>query len=135
MDLQSLGGDVLTTFSDRLNQIISDSGLTKTAFAKRIEVSQGFVSQLCSGSFNPSPRTISAICREFNVRREWLETGEGTMKLPEIDTDLAIINDLLADTASPTADLIRNIWRTYRQLTPDHQKILDNFIATLLNQK
>ena len=125
----------MTTFSDRLNQIISDSGLTKTAFAKRIEVSQGFVSQLCSGSFNPSPRTISAICREFNVRREWLETGEGTMKLPEIDTDLAIINDLLADTASPTADLIRNIWRTYRQLTPDHQKILDNFIATLLNQK
>lgn len=135
MDLQSLGGDVLTTFSDRLNQIISDSGLTKTAFAKRIEVSQGFVSQLCSGSFNPSPRTISAICREFNVRREWLETGDGPMKLPEIDTDLAIINDLLADTASPTADLIRNIWRTYRQLTPEHQKILDNFIATLLNQK
>ena len=125
----------MTTFSDRLNQIISDSGLTKTAFAKRIEVSQGFVSQLCSGSFNPSPRTISAICREFNVSRDWLERGEGPMKLPEIDTDLAIINDLLADTASPTADLIRNIWRTYRQLTPEHQKILDNFIATLLNQK
>ena len=125
----------MTTFSDRLNQIISDSGLTKTAFAKRIEVSQGFVSQLCSGSFNPSPRTISAICRGFNVSRDWLERGEGPMKLPEIDTDLAIINDLLADTASPTADLIRNIWRTYRQLTPEHQKILDNFIATLLNQK
>ena len=125
----------MTTFSDRLNQIISNSGLTKTAFAKRIEVSQGFVSQLCSGSFNPSARTIAAICREFNIDRHWLETGEGQMKLPEVDMDLEIINDLLADTASPTADLIRNIWRTYRQLPPEDQQILDNFIQAVRDGK
>lgn len=124
----------MTTFSDRLNQIISDSGLTKTAFAKRIEVSQGFVSQLCSGSFNPSPRTISAICREFNVSRDWLEHGEGPMKLPEPEADLEIINDLLSDTAGPMAELIRNIWRTYRQLPPEDQQILDNFIRSLREQ-
>ena len=57
------------------------------------------------------------------------------MKLPEPEADLEIINDLLADTASPTADLIRNIWRIYRQLSPEHQKVLDNFISNLLNQK
>lgn len=125
----------MTTFSDRLNQIISDSGLTKTAFAKRIEVSQGFVSQLCSGSFNPSPRTISAICREFNVRREWLETGEGTMKLPEIDTDLAIINDLLSGDSDEVVRFVLRFMRTYRELTPDRQKVMQDFLATLLNQK
>ena len=120
---------------NRIIQIIKAANITKTEFAKRIEVSQAFVSQMCSGAYNPSPRTISVICREFNIRREWLETGEGPMRLPEPEEDLEIINDLLADTASPTADLIRNIWRTYRQLPPDHQKVLDNFIATLLNQK
>ena len=120
---------------NRIIQIIKAENITKTEFAKRIEVSQAFVSQMCSGAYNPSPRTISVICREFNIRREWLETGEGPMKLPEIDADLEIINDLLSDTASPTADLIRNIWRTYRQLSPDHQKVLDNFIATLIKQK
>lgn len=120
---------------NRISQIIESEKITRAAFAKRVGVSAPFITQLCNGDANPSARTITDICREFNIRREWLETGEGTMKLPEIDTDLAIINDLLADTASPTADLIRSIWRTYRQLTPEHQKILDNFIATLLNQK
>ena len=125
----------MTTFSDRLNLIISDSGLTKTAFAKRIEVSQGFVSQLCSGSFNPSPRTISAICREFNIRREWLETGEGPMRLPEPDEDLDYINRLLADDDADTVRFIKNFLRAYNDLSPADQKIIDNLIRTLTNQK
>ena len=119
----------------RIAQIIEAEKITRAAFAKKIGVSAPFITQLCNGDANPSTRTIADICREFNIRREWLETGEGPMKLPESEEDLAIINDLLADTASPTADLIRSIWRTYRQLSPEHQKILDNFIATLLNQK
>lgn len=119
----------------RIAQIIEAEKITRAAFAKKIGVSAPFITQLCNGDANPSARTIADICREFNIRREWLETGEGPMKLPEPDEDLEIINDLLSDTASSTADLIRNIWRTYRQLTPEHQKILDNFIATLLNQK
>lgn len=118
----------MTTFSDRLNQIISDSGLTKTAFAKRIEVSQGFVSQLCSGSFNPSPRTISAICREFNVRREWLETGEGPMRLPEPDEDLDYINILMENCDSPFKDLIRAILVSYDRSTPTAQKAISDYI-------
>ena len=118
----------MTTFSDRLNQVISDSGLTKTAFAKRIEVSQGFVSQLCSGSFNPSPRTISAICREFNVRREWLETGEGPMKLPELDEDLDYINILMESCDSPFKDLIRAILLAYDRSTPAIQKAISDYV-------
>lgn len=119
----------------RIAQIIEAEKITRAAFAKKIGVSAPFITQLCNGDANPSTRTIADICREFNIRREWLETGEGPMRLPEPEEDLGIINDLLADTDSQTADLIRNIWRTYRQLPPDHQKILDSFIATLLNQK
>ena len=119
----------------RIDRVVKESGLTKTAFGKRIGIGQSMTSMICNGTAKPSDRTIADICREFNIRREWLGTGEGPMRLPEPEEDLEIINDLLADTASPTADLIRNIWRTYRQLPPDHQKVLDNFIATLLNQK
>ena len=125
----------MPTITDRIVELIEALGLKKSQFAEKLSVSQPYISQLCSGVRTPSDRTISDICREFNIRREWLETGEGPMRLPEPEEDLEIINDLLADTASPSADLIRNIWRTYRQLPPDHQKVLDNFIATLLNQK
>lgn len=62
---------------NRIIYIVEWSGLTKTAFGKRINVSQGLVSQMCSGTTNPSDRTIQDICREFGVNEVWLRTGEG----------------------------------------------------------
>lgn len=62
---------------NRILYIVEQSGLTKTAFGKRINVSQGLVSQMCSGTTNPSDRTITDICREFGVNEVWLRTGEG----------------------------------------------------------
>ena len=62
---------------NRIIYIVEQSGLTKTAFGKRINVSQGLVSQMCSGTTNPSDRTIQDICREFGVNEVWLRTGEG----------------------------------------------------------
>lgn len=51
--------------------------MKKTAFAEKLNVSQAFVSQLCSGVKQPSERTIQDICTKFNVNEEWLRTGEG----------------------------------------------------------
>ena len=65
---------------DRICLVVEESGLTKTAFAKRINVSQGLVSQMCSGMSNPSERTIKDICREFHINENWLRTGVGSMK-------------------------------------------------------
>ena len=68
---------------NRITQIIEHFDLTKTAFGKRINVSQGLVSQMCSGTTSPSDRTIADICREFGVNEAWLRTGEGE-PFPEI---------------------------------------------------
>ena len=62
---------------NRIEKVVEMSGLTKTAFAKRINVSQGLVSQMCSGTTKPSDRTILDICREFGCNEVWLRTGEG----------------------------------------------------------
>ena len=61
----------------RINQIVKESGLNKTEFAKRLGLSQPFVSRICSGDSMPSDRTISDICREFGCDEIWLRTGEG----------------------------------------------------------
>ena len=61
----------------RICEIVSKSGLTKTDFAKRIGISQPFLSQLCAGVKTPSDRTIVDICREFDCNEVWLRTGEG----------------------------------------------------------
>ena len=136
MGLSILEVKNINTINDRIIQIIDeDCGGNRSEFARRIEITPTYAAQLYKRERIPGDRIVSSICREFHISREWLESGEGPMRLPEPEEDLEIINDLLADTASPTADLIRNIWRTYRQLPPEHQKVLDNFIATLLKQK
>lgn len=61
----------------RINEIVNKSGLTKTDFAKRLGLSQPFVSRICKGEAVPSDRTISDICREFGCDEIWLRTGEG----------------------------------------------------------
>lgn len=66
--------------NERISSLISALGIKKSEFAKRLNISQAFVSQMCSGVAMPSDRTIAGICREFGVREEWLRTGEGPMR-------------------------------------------------------
>ena len=89
----------MQTMADRISWIIKDSGLTKTAFAEKINVSQPFVSQLTAGTSVPSDRTIADICREFKVSEQWLRTGQGEPK-PVLSRDeelAAFFGDMLAD--------------------------------------
>lgn len=62
---------------DRIEFIIKNANIKKVDFAKRLNISQAFVSQMCSGVAKPSDRTITDICREFGCDEVWLRTGEG----------------------------------------------------------
>lgn len=63
----------------RIEQIRKEAGLSQEKFAKRLGMSRSFFNQVETGKNNVSDRTIADICREFNVREEWLRTGEGEM--------------------------------------------------------
>lgn len=65
--------------SERIRELIRVRRKKKAEFARALNVSQAFVSQLCSGERMPSDRTIADICREFDVSEEWLRNGTGPM--------------------------------------------------------
>lgn len=69
----------MNTINERIAFIIKDQGLTQSKFADRIHLTQAHVSRICSGTYIPTERTISDICREFNVSLAWLQFGEGEM--------------------------------------------------------
>lgn len=71
----------MSTINERIAAVVKASGMTKTAFAEKINVSQPHVSRMVSGESIPSDRTISDICRVFGVSEDWLRTGEGEMRL------------------------------------------------------
>lgn len=65
----------MSTINERIGEVVARSGLSKTAFAQKIKVSQQYVSKLVSTGV-PSDRTIADICREFGVNELWLRHGE-----------------------------------------------------------
>lgn len=119
---------------NRIELIIKEAGIKKVEFARRLNVSQAFVSQMCSGSAKPSDRTIADICRIFNVNRRYLEHGEEPMFMPEADSDTDFINELLAKMDSPFVETIRAIMRVYMELPPEDQRKFDAFAASLRNK-
>ena len=88
----------MSTINERIGEVITSLGLTKTAFAERLNVSQQYVSKLIRTG-NPSERLLVSICREFNVNDRWLRTGEGEMFLQRSTEDeiAAFMGDVLKD--------------------------------------
>lgn len=94
----------------RISAVVSHFGLTKTEFAKRINIAQSMVSEMCAGKKKPSDRTISDICREFNVSESWLRTGEGDMLIPVTpDQKLAMALGHMVRNPQPSRKLLLRI--------------------------
>ena len=73
----------METVSQRITHIVESEKLTKTAFANSINISQPYLSQICSGQREPSDRTVSDICRVYGVNETWLREGAGAMYVPK----------------------------------------------------
>ena len=116
----------------RISKIIESLGLKKSEVAKRLGISGTFVSELCSGAKSPSDRTISDICREFNVNETWLRTGEGEMFVP-ISRDEEIeefIGRLLHDEPD---SFRKRLVSVLAKLTEDEWAILEEKARWLVN--
>ena len=121
--------------NERIKEVRKTVGLTQTEFANRIGLSQNFITQLETGSKNPSDRTLSDICREFSVSEQWLRTGEGEMFVPVEDETAAVVASLL-DERNPMFDLVLHAVRIYEKLDDKSRAVIDCFIEELLqNQK
>ena len=126
----------MVNISDRISQVVKESGLTKTAFAKRINISQPYLSQLCGGGYTPSDRTIADISREFHVRREWLENGEEPMRhpAPDPEQDRSYIDILMDTCRSPFPDLVRAILIAYDRASPAGKQAINDYIQQVKSE-
>ena len=119
----------METINNRIAWCVKDSGLTKTDFSERLNVSQAFISQLCSGVKTPSDRTIADICREFNISEVWLRTGEGEPHM-ERDKDEEFL-EIMEKINISDDDLIKRIIKTYWFLDDDEKAAIKKMIDNL----
>ena len=66
----------------RIREIRTSQKLRQDDFAEKLGLTKNFISLIETGGREPSDRTISDICRIFNVNEAWLRTGEGEMYVP-----------------------------------------------------
>lgn len=120
----------METINQRIAKCIKESGLTKTAFAEKINVSQSFISNLCLGKKLPSDRTIADICREFNIDENWLRTGEGEMRIQLTENAQF---DLVCQELkfSGKHEAIKQILMVYWDLPDDKKDIVDKLVEDI----
>ncbi len=118
--------------NERIRAIIEAKKIKKAEFAKKLNISQPFVSELCSGIKSPSDRTIADICREFDVNEEWLRTGKGEMFIPKSRTDeiTAFVGDILRDES----DFRQRFISVLARMTTDEWKILEKKILEIAEE-
>lgn len=126
----------MNDFSSLLNELILALGIKKTILAEKLNVSQAFVSQMCKGVSNPSDRTISDICRLFNVSELWLRKGQGEMFLP-IDENQQLEEVLVKmkmEKDNPFADMVAATLKAYYKLSEDNKKAVNEWVAGTISE-
>lgn len=127
----------METINDRIKKVVDDSRLTKTEFAKKINISQPTVSMFCSGKANPSDRTIADICREFRVNETWLRTGEGKMRIDSSQRDQ--LEHFFADVLTTAPDKRSAFVASLDSLPPEFWDMVadwaEAYVSNLVEQK
>ena len=123
----------MSEINTRIAEVIRASGLTKTAFAERINVSQQHISRLAKDG-TPSDRTIVDICREFGVNERWLRTGEGEM-LMHLSREEEIMRFAATVIRDPSSEFQRRFVSVLARLTPEQWQLMEEMARKLLQEQ
>lgn len=120
----------MSTINERIQMLLDTLNLSKAKFAEPLHISGSFVSMVCSGTKNPSDRTIQDICRVYGVDEIWLRDGIGEMFSPRTREDE--ITAFCADLLGPDAtDFQRDFVSILATLSPEGWDLLEKKINEL----
>lgn len=117
------------TINERFKLVREQLGLTTRSFGASINMSGGAITNMEKGSRNITDRTISDVCREFNVNYDWLVYGDGEMFNQTDRRAYAIIDEILngqnefaKQVFMSFANFDKRDWQTL-------EKLIDNIIS------
>lgn len=116
--------------NERIALVRKSLGLTQEKFAEQVGLSRNFMWMIESGTRVPSDRTISDICREFNVNETWLRTGEGEMfnQITQSEKIAAFLGEI---TENDGDDFKRRLVEMLADLEPEDWKFLERMARKL----
>ena len=107
----------------RIKQIRQEQGLTQSQFAEKIGLSRNYVAMVEIGQRDPSDRTISDICRIFDIQEDWLRHGLEPMRAAKSREEE--IAELVGSALSGSSDFKKAVIRMICSRTDDELKALE----------
>ena len=110
--------------ANNIREIILSAGITDSAFAKRIGVTQSVIASMFQRGTEPSAKVLTSILLTYeDISAEWLLRGKGQMLLSEVTPDPNIEQmKRLVDTITTLQGIITEQTKTNQLLTEELKK-------------
>lgn len=122
------------TLGERIKKLRKDKDLTQQQFSEKIGTSANVLTNYETGRRNPSSSVINNICKTFDVREEWLRTGEGEMFSAK---PTAALDALAVEHSLSTSDYIAI--EKFLALKPESRKTITDYMmevaASIISMK
>ncbi|MGL4731281.1 MAG: helix-turn-helix transcriptional regulator [Clostridium sp.] len=122
----------------KIQKLRKDLKLTQEQFGNRLGVSRNAIANIESGRVIPSELFLKALSKEFNIAKEWFETGNENLEktLSQQDIKLAdIFAKLTLDGSSNKTKKMKNLIETLSDLEEEYIDALEILTLGLINQK
>lgn len=110
----------------RIKELRQALGLSMEMFGSRLGVTKATVSRIENGVNNVTSQMIASICREYNVNKDWLETGNGTMFLELSRAEIAA--NIVGNAIASGDDFVISTFVALGQLTPQQWAVVKDFV-------
>lgn len=113
--------------NDRIFELRKELGLTMDKFGDRLGVTKTTISRLEKGDRNVTDQMVRSICREFNVREQWLREGVGPIfEGPESEP----LDALLKSRKIPAEDLkmVKSVVGSFLELEPSSREAVIQYL-------
>ncbi len=119
--------------NERLKKLRKTLDLTQQQLAEHLGVKRNTVAQWELGINAITEQVITSICREFDVNKEWLRTGEGEMFVIRSDEEelAAFFGDILNDGSSFKKRFISAL----AALDTEDWEVIEKFINSIIAEK
>lgn len=116
----------MNLLNERIKELRTALELSAEKFGSHVGVTRSAISRIENGIVNVTEQMILSICREFNVREEWLRNGNGEMFLDFTEDEFTKAAATLSNDA-----FVRSLIIEYWKLDDGSKKLFRNFIHKL----
>lgn len=122
--------------NERIKTLRKTLNLTLEQFGERVGVTKMTISRIENGKNNVTEQMCKSICREFNIREDWLRNGTGEMfeNLSEDEKIASILGSVFTDTDSEIYDFKMAVFRELGKLDEKDWIVIRKLVDGISNK-